>query len=157
MCPYVTFSCSYNVISAMMADLFMTHCSIFSCICRTLLGFTVALQSHCAPGRPPVSHWLEHSGPVCQLLDICLLPPASVVMTANPPLSPTDPSPSLAGLLHPSLVFPPDTSCEQLMLILQSPRFSHINSTLSKTVLGLLIHSMLGPCLTWLTDIWDIL
>lgn len=56
-----------------------------SCMCGALLGFTVTLQSHCVPGCPPVSQWLEHSGSVCQLVDICLLPPPSVVMAANPP------------------------------------------------------------------------
>lgn len=107
-------------------------------ICKAQLGFTVTLQSHCVPGSPPVSQWLDHSRPVCQLVDICLLPPPSVVMAANPPSarphhrhqtplsSPRLNSP--AGLLHPSLVFPPDTSCEPLMLILQSTSFSPVMS-----------------------------
>ncbi|CAB1419962.1 unnamed protein product [Pleuronectes platessa] len=69
-------------------------------------------------------------GPVCQLVDICLLPPPSVVMATTPPPTspsllpfspvPSPPLPCLAGPLHPSLVFPPHTSCEPLMLILQS-------------------------------------
>lgn len=120
---YVTFTKLHN-------DRFIyERLKYLSCICKTLLGFTATLQSHCVPRCPPVSQWLEHSGPVCQLVDICLLPPLSVVMAANPPLSPPDPSPSLAGLLHPFLVFPLDTSCEPLMLILQSTSASLVMST----------------------------
>lgn len=108
--------------------LWVTPVCIQFALCKALLGFTVTLQSHCVPGCPPVSQWLGHSGPVCQLVDICLLPPPSVVMAAKPPTIATRPLPLPAGLLHPSLVFPPDTSCEPLMLILQSTSFSLVIS-----------------------------
>jgi len=105
-------------------------CSIW----ETLLGFTVSLQSHCVSGCPPVSQWLGHFGPVCQLVDICLLPPPSVVMAANPPLSPPQPLLLPAGPPRPSLVFPPDTSCEPLMLILQSTLVSAVMTTVKRAM-----------------------
>lgn len=39
----------------------------------------------CASGRPPVSQWLGHFGPVCQLVDICLLPSSISRHGCNPP------------------------------------------------------------------------
>lgn len=73
-------------------------------ICKALLGLTVTLQSHCVPGCPPVFQWLGHSGPVCQLVDICLLPPPSVVMAAKPPHHHHQTrSPPLAGRPSPPL------------------------------------------------------
>lgn len=56
-------------------------------------------------------HLLDCSEPVCQLVDICLLPPPPVVMTATPSHTHTHTRPSpLSPVLSPS-----DTSCEPLM------------------------------------------
>lgn len=86
-----------------MTDLFMRLQCMRSPY-KAQLGFTVTLQSHCVPGCPPVSQRLDHCGPVCQLVDICLLPPPSVVMAATPSsLLPPDPSLPLAGRPSPPL------------------------------------------------------
>lgn len=83
---------------------------------------------------------LDHSGPVCQLVDICLLPPPSVVMAATththtittmPLLLPGWPFPPLSRVSP-----PPDTSCEPLMLILQSTSCGPVIS-LASTALSL--------------------
>lgn len=89
--------------------MYLSESQCLCSICAVLLGFTVTLQSHCVPGCPPVSQWLDHSAPVCQLVDICLLPPPSVVMaaTTHTHTIATMPLSSPVGLLHPSLVFPP--------------------------------------------------
>lgn len=50
--------------------------------------FTLTSWSNCVSGRPPVSQRLGHVRSVCQLVDICLLPPPSVAMAAEPPLPP---------------------------------------------------------------------
>lgn len=93
-------------------------------ICKARLGSTVTLQAHCVPGCPPVSQWLDHSGPVCQLVDICLLPPPSVVMAANPPppahtIATRPPSPPLASTSRPAFSTP-------LSCFPQTPAVNHL-------------------------------
>lgn len=94
-------------------------------VCKALLGFTVTLRSHCVPGCPPVSQWLGHSGPVCQLVDICLLPPPSVAMAAKPPQPPTpsppDPSPHRPAFSTPLSCFPQTPAVNHLCLSCSPP------------------------------------
>lgn len=90
---------------------------------------------HCVPGCPPVSQCLDHSGPVCQIVDICLLPPPSVAMAAKKKKphhhGQTPPLAGRPAFSTPLSCFPPDTSCEPLMLILQSTSYRLVTSTAS--------------------------
>lgn len=76
------------------------------CLCSSARGFTVT-PHHLhppteGPGRPPVPRPLGPLRlPVCQLVDICLLPPPSVVMAATEPLPQTPTTPSPTALPHP--------------------------------------------------------
>lgn len=110
-------------------------------------------------GHPavPLSSWMSTCLSAARPLWACL-PACGHLFTSSsisrhgcknplPTPSPPDPLPPLpfpppAGLLHPSLVFPPDTSCEPLMLILQSTSFSPVISPASTALfLKLSLHS----------------
>ena len=113
-----------------------------------------------SPECPPVSLWLDHSGPVCQLVDICLLPPPSVVMATNPPppphpltiaiLSSPLPSPGWPALSTPLSCFPLTPAVNHLCLSCSPPRLDTStdtaqHSTLSETVTVLC-------CVCWFAD-----
>lgn len=109
----------------------MNVCGSLCSLCRPLLGFTLTLQPHCAPGCPPAP-------PLSAALPACghLFPSSSTSRHDCNPLTHTHTHPhcGLAAPLllgRPSLVSPPDTSWEPLMPTLRSSSCSPVISASS--------------------------
>lgn len=92
-------------------------------ICKALLGFTVTLQSHCVPGCPPVSQWLD---PLWACLPACghLFTSSSISRHGcklPPPLLPPDPSPRRPAFSTPLSCFPQTPAVNHLCLSCSPP------------------------------------
>lgn len=128
----VTVRSECSLCRCLMADLFLDTTLFLFCILHS--------PSICSPpvfsGYPPVSQWLDHFGPGLPACGHLFTSSSISRHGCKPPYNHHHAPPPLpSALLRPSLVFPPDTSCEPLMLILQSTPFSLVIRTARTVVL----------------------